>query len=233
MDDALRAAYQRSLEDRSALNAECPAPEVLLAVGTGTLPEAERLAILNHLGGCRFCQADLALLRSAAEAAEAAGRGERGVADARGSAPARTSAVAAATSSRSTRHRTAWIAAAASVALLLGGLAVWRAASPVTEPDTMRGAPNAVHLLEPAANAPVHPPVRLVWAEVSGALRYELEVLGLDGTAVYTATTQDTAFVLPDVSALVPDTDYLWWVRAVRADGTDASLARRLRIATP
>ena len=49
MDDALRAAYQRSLEDRSALNAECPAPEVLLAVGTGTLPEAERLAILNHL----------------------------------------------------------------------------------------------------------------------------------------------------------------------------------------
>jgi hypothetical protein len=115
---------------------------------------------------------------------------------------------------------------------MLGGAALWQAMQP--PPETMRGATTALQLLAPTEDGPIAPPVRLIWAHVPGARRYEIEIVRADGSPAYDTATADTTFDVPESAALMPGVEYRWWVSALMTDGTQArSAPRRLRITTP
>lgn len=205
-DEALRRAYQGLITRRAADRRNCASPDELLAVVEGKLPERERLRVLRHVGSCASCKKDLELLRLSADVARAVER------------PRRLSMPV--------------LAAAASVVLVVGGVALWsRDSTGVGNLD--RGA-GAIELLVPAPDSAVTAPVTLVWASASDASRYEVELLDRDGKPVYVVTTRDTAAAIPDSVRLQAGHEYRWWVRALKADGSQpASTVRRLRIATP
>lgn len=209
-DEMLQTAYGRLLAERGADRAECSTPEALRAVVEGTADEAERLRILRHVGRCRHCRTELDLLRAAGDAARLAAR------------PA-------------WRVAPVWAAAAAALVVLVGGAVAWQAVrgrSP-DAPGVLRddGAA-AVRLLAPDDEGEARLPVTLVWGAVPNARRYEVEVLRPDGAPVFTATTADTAVVVPAAAGLASGVAYRWWVAAALPDGSQPrSLARRLRIA--
>lgn len=204
--EELRTAYANLLAERDRPGDECVSPDALLAVVEGSASESERLATLRHVGACRTCRAELDLLRTARDAAT------------------RTREPAA--------GRPRW-AAAAAILLLAGGIAVWQATRE-TGPAPLRDASSAsVQLVAPADEAVASLPVQLVWSAVPGAIRYEVEILGPDGGVALAVETTDTVVVVSQAGALVPGVAYRWWVEAELLTGSRASLARRLRIATP
>ena len=207
---AMRAAYRISLEHRAVEDphrTECVSPEELLGAFERTLDEADRMRVLRHVGSCLRCRQDLELLRRSAEAASEIGR------------PA--------------WRKAPMLAAAASVLLIVGAVAVFNQS--VTPTDVPRVAAGGdVNLLTPAADEAAVPPLQLMWMSVPDAGRYEVELLNRDGGALFVTSTRDTALVIPDSVRLEPGAEYRWWVRAMKADGSQpASAVRRLRIATP
>ena len=205
-DDMLRTTYEWKLAASDPRRAECVTPEALLAVIDGTAAEAERMQTLRHVGSCRHCRSELELLRATRETAEMAVQ------------PAK-------------RRFIAYATAAAAVVLIAGGIALRQfGAEPAR---TFRDAvPGAVRLIGPADDAAASIPVTLAWAPVAGARRYEVEILGVDGSAVFTARTTDTTVVVPADVPLLSGAQYRWWVGVTRNDGSQVrSLARTLRIA--
>jgi hypothetical protein len=204
-DDSWRAAYAQLLADRGAGRAGCASPEALLAVAERAGPEAERLATLRHVGGCRRCRAELDLLRVAVDVGVRMARPRRAVKPA--------------------------LAAAAVLVVAAGALGIWQRAQPPIA-DTPRGTTpaGAVRLIGPNENVAVAPPLTLVWASVAGASRYEIEVLTTDGVLAYGVATSDTVAPVPD-DRLTAGVEYRWWVRAVMPDGSQPrSPTRRLRV---
>jgi len=206
-DERLRALYQRALATRGERTG-CVEPEAILAVVRREGAEDRRLATLDHVMGCRACRGELDLLRSI-ESANAEAKAE-----AKRATP---------------RWRWGWaapIAMAASFSLVVavaykltrGGVVV------VVE----RGGGQVVDLLSPPADIEATAPVVFVWKPVSGALRYDLEVLDEQGKVVFAETTEKP---LVKLDRRLPPGTYRWWVRAaVGADEPRASDMRRLRI---
>lgn len=53
-DDELRYLFARAFETATPSD-ECPAPEDLLDALQGSVPEEERLAVVDHLAVCAVC----------------------------------------------------------------------------------------------------------------------------------------------------------------------------------
>jgi len=204
-DERLQRIYADGLARRApADRAVCPAPEALLALVEREGPEATRLDTLDHVMGCGACRDEFELLRAVA----GAGRG-----DAR---PA-------------WRRWAGWAALAAAITVVAGvGLvARW---GDRAEPDPLRGVSGGALVLVTPPDGDRLPADRtLRWRAEPGAVRYTIEILDAGDLAVYAIATPDTVITVPD-SVVFGRGDYRWWVRARKADGSEAaSPLRRLR----
>ena len=200
MSDArLRQLYALGTGARAgaAATATHVSPEDILALVQRSLPEAQRLATLDHVMACAECRREFDLLR----AVEAAG-GER------------TPQVRQLPSAW---RRMAPLAIAASLALVVGTEA-WRR-STADQPPVMRGEAAGVTVTSPAGEVAADAPLTFAWHPVPGARRYDLEVLNADGNLVFSAETRDTVVTGARPETIVPGAEYRWWVRAVLEDG--------------
>ena len=194
-DDELRREYQRSKSN--AAPGPHPAPEQLAALLDGTLTEATRLELLDHVACCTTCGPELDLLRAANEGARAV---ERKVMPSR------------------------WMALAAAALILVGiGVLTLRGHRVVVAPDVMRGGHAAVVVIAPASGSTISTPVTLAWHAMSGAQSYRVELLTERGEVIASWSTPDTALAVPDSVHIRANTSYDMWVRAMLADRTEVS----------
>lgn len=194
-DDELRREYQRSKSN--AAPGPHPEPEQLAALLEGTLTEATRLELLDHVTRCTTCGPDLDLLRAANEGARAA---ERRVMPSR------------------------WMALAAAILILVGiGVLTLRGHRPVIVPDVMRGGHAALAVIEPATGSTVAAPVMIAWHAIPGAQSYRVELLTERGEVIASWSTSDTALAIPDSVHVKANGSYDMWVRAMLADRTEVS----------
>jgi hypothetical protein len=209
-DDALRRAYARHLSEREGTGREhCALPEALLAVVERRGDEETRLATLDHVGGCAACAHDLDLLRAVHRAGP------------RSEAPRWRAWVP--------RSGGQWAAAAALVITV--GLVATRTRG--ASDAVMRGDATALRLISPAAAAPASQPVALTWHALPDAVRYDVELLRVNGDSLFAAMTPDTTLVVPPSVVLAADAEYLWTVRAELRDGTHAATSLRFRVRQP
>jgi hypothetical protein len=168
------------------------APEALLAIAEGRASERERLDTLRHVGACGQCRAELDQLRAAVTAGRSLGR-----------------------------RRVRGPAIAASLVVLIAAAVVWRARlEPRAESQTLVGGSSVVELVAPIGEAPAGTSAVLTWHALTGALRYEVELVDASGHVLFSQTTRDTAATVPERAGIVPGVEYAWWVQAVLADGT-------------
>ena len=254
-DKELRGLYDRMVEARAAGGrASCVSPERMLAVVRRAGSEEDRLSTLDHVMSCGECTREFELVRAIEEVGMESVASERAVrrvvADAtpiqepatedttteppvrRIALEPRSSAGPATVpaSPRAPRRRYATLALAASLILAVGVGVVWRSGVPANG-DVTRGE-SAVTLIAPPTEVRRGGGViGFVWRPVTGAVRYELEVVDSAGAVAFSATTADTTATLADTRRLTPGTAYRWWVRAVDAAGAQrASDMRRLRV---
>jgi hypothetical protein len=187
-----------------------PSPEALHDALTGRLPEAERVRVIDEAARSPEGRRELATLRVALGAAEAAWP-DAGV---------------------QSRRASWWLrpatAAAAGILLAagLGGGMWWRMmhespnAAPGADPLRGAGAEARVTLVAPVVEAAPGAPPTLAWRAVPGAVRYDVEVLAPDGSLIHGASTPDTTLALPAAAVPASGGTYEWWVRARAADGT-------------
>lgn len=204
-DHELRTLYERLQARREPGRGRCVAPEHLMRLAAGDATESERLDWLDHVAGCPACRAELNLARAVAEA----GRGLE-----RRPIPA------------------SWLALAASVLVLVGGVTLWRGG--LLTPDRVtRGDGDRVTLVGPTGIRPADQSRRLVWRSVPRAVRYDVEVLDSAGAPAFATSTADTLADLPP-GALRPNVEYRWLVTAVLPDGgRRRSTAAPLRVRAP
>jgi hypothetical protein len=194
-DEELRREYQRSLGGTPP--GAHPEPDQLEQIVNGSLPEAARLALLEHVLRCPTCRPELDLLRAAHEGSRAAER----------RMPA-----------------TRWLALAAAALLVVGiGALVVRSRSIVPPAEVMRGRPRALSLIEPAAGDRIAAPARVTWHAIEGATTYRVELLSTAGELVASWSSPDTTSAIPDSAHVMPDQQYDVWVRATLADRTEVS----------
>jgi len=169
-ENELGELYRRTMvRPRGRGDGGCPSAEALQGLAERTGPEAERLAVAEHVAGCSDCQRDLALLVQVG--------GTRRVA-------------------RRSLVPVAWLAAAATVVLAVAGARVL--ATRGGETPVMRGEGSPVTLVAPSGSVAAEPPPLFVWRRVEGAVRYEIEVLGADAALVATHTARDTMLQVRD-----------------------------------
>jgi hypothetical protein len=196
-DEELRREYQRSSSVTPP--GAHPEPEQIEMLLNGEGPEAERLALLEHVLRCPTCGPELDLLRTASEGSRAAER----------RAPA-----------------TRWLALAAAALLMIGiGTLTFRGHRVTPAADVLRGKSASVSLVEPFAGASTARPVQLAWHRVDGATSYRVELLSKGGELIGTWNTADTAFAIPDSARIAASESYDVWVRATLADRTEVSSA--------
>jgi hypothetical protein len=204
-DAELRQLYEEMLARRvPEARAHCVAPELLRAIVEGRAPAPDRIGALRHVSACPACRADLDLLRAVAAAA----RGLR-----RRFGPA--------------------VAVAASLAVLTGAAAWWRAGlgSRTSQSEPPGVGAGGVTLIGPIGTVAGVGPVVLSWHALPRAVRYHVQVLDVGGRIVFAASTSDTTAALSGRAPLIPDADYRWSVRALRLDGSGPpSSSQRFRV---
>lgn len=204
-DHELQQLYA-SLQTRPDAGREgCVAPADLMRLAAGDATEVERLDWLGHVAGCTACAAELKLTRAVAEAGQGLER---------------------------PRIPAAWLALAASVLLLLGGVALWRSGM-FAAGDVMRGGAEQVTLVAPRGTVPAAAAGSLVWRAVARAQAYDVEILDPAGSPALAGSTTDTTLAVP-AGTLRFGVEYRWRVTAVLPDGTRRhSAAELLRVRTP
>jgi hypothetical protein len=170
---------------------ECPRPERLLEAVAGELAAPERDAVLRHAAGCDACGAELALARAFADPSATVGQDERESAalasdvdwvvaqleGRRQAAAPELARVLPMSARRAGGARGGWLAAAASLALAVGGLyLVTRTVGPPPVPgppptDVLRGGEIA---WETPLGRLAALPAELAWSAVPGAVRYRV-----------------------------------------------------------
>lgn len=205
-DERLRALHERLLaRRRPADRTGCPGADALVALVERRLPEARRVALLDHVMGCLACREDFDLVRAFVE------QGEK-------LQPKRTPS---------------WLPLAAAAVLAVGAGSVWLALRPGGE-GPARGGGVGLELVAPSGAVSSAAARRLVWRAQPDAVRYDLEVLDGAGTVLHAAATTDTTAAVPQSVALLPGIDYRWWVVARLADGSERRAeVRAFRVAAP
>ncbi len=179
-----------------------PSAGEMAAYVDGVVTVGERQRLEAHLSRCAFCREDLAAVRDAV---------------------------------RSKPSRLRWVAgaaAAAVVALLLLTPAMLDdgTAPRLRGPDPADPAAtgNSIEVVAPAgAAAPPAADLRFVWRPAGPDAQYRLTITTAAGDAVTTVTTADTVVTSLDDAELAPDTEYYWWVEALRADRETAETGLR------
>lgn len=176
----------------------------------------------EHLAGCSRCEAELALARSFESSAM-----DDAEADAVGSIVARLQAPRPANVVSISERRKATagrplLAAAATVFLAIG--VTWFVQNRESASDDGAGIDRTyrslrVEVLAPAGDVAA-PPAELRWVPVAGAAAYDVAIVEVDRTTLWSATTRSPRVELPrSVTAkLVPGKTVLWQVTA-RARG--------------
>ena len=188
--------------------AEHPSAGEMAAYIDGEVTDEERREIDAHLSACAHCRDELVVVREAM---------------------------------RSKGSRLRWaagaVATAAAITLLLMTPAMLENGSePVLRgpaADSAAGTAPAIEVvapLEEGIDASSEP--RFVWRSTGSGAHYRLTVTTRAGDPIATVTTSDTVVKsLPDAE-LAPDTEYYWWVEALRADrATAESGLQRFRTA--
>jgi hypothetical protein len=196
-DEEVADAYRRGVAARTPISrASCPTPDQLRALSEMEGDVEGRLLVLDHVMACAACAPEFALLQA--------------VRAARGQPAGRVRLVSK------------WTAIAAGAVVAIGGSAlVGRWTLDRSRADVGRGGTSAtaatagVGLLPPSADSSGG--VAFRWRAVTGAVRYDVEVLDR-GSLVVRRTTADTAVVVP-LAAARQATE--WWVRATTADGAE------------
>jgi cytidine deaminase len=174
----------------------CLDAAVVVAVVDGSLPSAERNAVVAHLAVCGHCRAELAEISSALRdpAIDAAIR------------PIRTTAAPM-------RARVAGLgllAAAAAAIVIIAGRRPQQAIAPQLRDDALPAvAPVAV-----APNGRIAGLTPFRWSTVAGADLYHVTVFTSDGTIAWEGETGDTTIAAPATAGLLRDVDYFWKVDA-------------------
>ena len=123
-------------------------------------------------------------------------------------------------------RRGAWLAAAALAAIAVVPLArrveQRRSVAPVLRATPTAGTRIAVVAPDPATPERPVDPTTLVftWRAVAGAGTYRVTVTDSAGAPVFTTTTSDTSTAPPTTRTLARGSSYLWYVDALRGDGT-------------
>lgn len=240
-EERLRQLYQQGTAAREARGGGATvvevAPEDLLALVRGELPEERRLELFDVVMASERLRREFELLR----AVERAGGPRVGTAvpaapAAPAAAPASAPDVVPITAARSAdrlRQRRPWWRSGAVPAALAAAVALAVGLSQYPQltgagPEVTRSIPGVADGVEPVApEAVVAPGERptFAWRPVSGAARYAFELVDAEGTLLHETATADTAVVLPPTVALTPGTDYRWIVRATDAAGTQRGVA--------
>lgn len=173
---------------------EHPSAGELAAYVDGVATDEEQRRVEAHLSRCATCREDLVVVRDAV---------------------------------RSKSSRLRWVAgaaAAAVIALLLltpamlddGTAPTLR--GPESDPAAT-GSVSAIEVVSPVDATPTPAAdLRFVWRPAGPDAQYRLTVTTAAGDAVATITTADTVVTSLDGAELAPDTEYYWWVEALRAD---------------
>ena len=209
-DERIKQLYARRVAERDRPGGPgCVSPEAILALVRREGREEERLTTLDHVMSCAACHREYEWL----------GAVDRAVVETEPAAASRRS----------------WqfmrpFALAASLLVAVGAVLVVRRM--VTDrPEPLRGNGADIVLVGPPAEVEASAPLTFVWRPLDGVRRYVLEVQRLDGSVVFTETTDDTTFTLGEPAGVLPENDYRWWVREV-TDGSEPSASpfRALRI---
>ena len=180
----------------------------------------------RHLDGCSRCQAELRMWQEFQNPAanededvrDLVGELKSRLATSHSESEADLTNVMTQTSSSSWRR---WAAAAVVVlaaGLVYGVLDREPGLTPRTDQPVYRG--DAIDMLSPRGDVDVVP-ARLEWREVTGAVRYDVRVLEVDGTELWSASSSAPGVAIPpEVAALlVPGKTVSWDVSAVGQDG--------------
>lgn len=168
---------------------EHPSAGELAAYVDGVATDEEQRRVEAHLSRCAPCREDLVVVRDAV---------------------------------RSKTSRLRWAAGAAAAAVIAVLLLTPAMLDDGTAP-TLRG-PDAgerssIEVVSPVDAMPTPAAeLRFVWRPAGPDAQYRLTVTTAAGDAVATITTADTSVTSLDGAELAPDTEYYWWVEALRAD---------------
>lgn len=195
-DDDLSKLYRRGMTNGRARDAaDAPTLEAMLRVIRGEADEEERLRTLDRVMASASLRDEFALLSAVDE-------GER----------------------RAAPARPRWIAAAAAAVLLLVASGVlWQSRRAAPEGDVVRGGADAIVLVAPRERLEANR--SFTWRPAGGESRYRFQLRDAQGGVLFDIETRDTTLVLPANVAVLPDQEYRWWVRAERADGSQARSA--------
>jgi hypothetical protein len=205
-DFELRALYDQLVAARATGRRECLSPETIMRMVSDEATEAERLDWADHVAACPDCRRELDLASAVAEAGTALVMG---------------------------RRRTPYLALAASVLILIAGVAVWQSGVLSGDANVVRGARDGVTLVAPTGDVTAAASVVLQWRAVERATRYDIEVMAPGGSLVYGTGVTDTVTAVPG-TFLKPGTEYHWRVVAELADGRRlSSAAKSFRVRVP
>ncbi len=196
-DAALRQAYQALLAARAGVEAvPNVSVETIAALAQGTYRGSDRVLLLDRVLADPVTARELQFFRELAAAAPA-------------------EPVVRAVPTR-------WLALAATVALAVGALSVWRVLGPGRD-EPVRGGGAVFSLTEPAPGGTLGKGGRLIWRPAPGAQSYRLELVDEGGAAVFATATPDTSATLPDSVRLVSSRGYRVRLVALLRDGTEAT----------
>ncbi len=182
----------------------------------------------QHLASCAHCQAELALFRSfqegprdAAEAAAVAAIAER-------LQSPRSIHPAAARSPRRNWWRARWLSAAAAgvaAVLIIGAVGIELRHRSAPGIDASTGGDEAVRSGNLALISPLgdvsQMPAQIQWQAVAGASKYEVKLLEVDRTVIWSGSTGDSRIEIPQAaqSRIVPAKTLLVEVTAFDSAG--------------
>lgn len=203
----------------------CATTDMLANTPHSALSEAQRLELVKHLANCANCRTELALWLSFQQAQ-----------------PRRIEAADVAWIvnrlhggwQREEQPSAAWwqkmfriptlqpVLAVAAVMLMMVSISVWKNPGEprlaVSEETTMRSSPLTV--LSPAGDLEASPS-RMEWTPVAGAVRYDVQLMEVDRSVVWSSSSPAAAIAIPmEVQLkLRSGSPYLWQVEAIQING--------------
>ncbi len=189
----------------------------------------------RHVAACARCQAEQRLYRAFADSRP--GADEDVVRQIAADVEARVTAQKVATipTAPAWTH-SAWLRVAAALVLVVGATYMFWDRAPA--PDAGRAASGVVRsagvdVVAPSGDLDAAP-TTFSWTAVAGAIRYDVTIREVDGTAVFSGSSTDPQLPLPDDARalMVPGKTLVWGVEAIGAGGQvlAASAAQRFRV---
>lgn len=220
-NDELSFLLRQGAGDGSSAAGECPQEADVAAFFEGALEPARAEELRRHLASCSACLALVGFLGRLADGppppdvpAELLSRVRDPARGASAPAPRRRAALAALT-------------AAAAAVLLVVVVGDRREPGPPAEVRSGIELVEAPRILAPEDGALIAPrslgDLDFRWAEVPGAIFYEIRLTTADGRLLWQDRTESPRLRLPATARLSPGGRYFVWVRAHLAEGKTLS----------